>query len=55
MWYDRICAYLQMIRLKEGKAKNKGNVIRFAVRTKIQDPDKLTMEELRDGLHYCQI
>ena len=55
MWYDQIQAYLQLIQLKEGKAKNRGNAIRFAVRTKIQNPDKLTMEELRDGLHYCRI
>ena len=55
MWYDRIHAYLQLIRLKEGKAKNKGNVIRFTVRTKIQDPSKLTMEEPCDGLRYCRI
>ena len=53
MWYDRIHAYLHMIRLREGKAKNVGNVIRFALRTSIQNPNKLTMEELRDGLRYC--
>ena len=53
MWYDRIHAYLQLVRLKERKAKNRGNIIRFAVHTKIQDPDKLTMEELHDGLRYC--
>ena len=55
MWYNRIHAYLQLIRLKEQKAKNIGNVIRFAVRTNIQNPNKLTMEELKDGLGYCQI
>ena len=55
MWYNRIHAYLQLIRLKEGKAKNVGNVIRFAVRTNIQSPEKLTMEELKDGLRYCRI
>jgi hypothetical protein len=30
MWYDRIHAYLQLIRLKEGDAKNRGNILRFA-------------------------
>jgi hypothetical protein len=55
MWYDRIHAYLQLIRLKEGKAKNSGNILRFATRTNIQTPDKLTMEELKDGLRYCRI
>ena len=47
MWYDGIHAYLQLIQLKEGKAKNIGNVIRFAVCTNIQNPNKLTMKELR--------
>jgi hypothetical protein len=55
MWYDRIHAYLQLIRLKEGKAKNVGNVTSFAVRTNIQTPAKLTMEGLKNGLRYCQI
>ncbi len=55
MWYDRIHAYLQMIRFKEEKAKNIGDVICFAVRTNIQTPDKLSMEELKYGLRHCQI
>jgi hypothetical protein len=55
MWYDRIHAYLQLIQMMEGKIKNVGNIIRFAVCTNIQYPDKLTMEELKDGLIYCQI
>ncbi len=29
MWYDRIHAYLQLIRMKEEKAKNIGNILRF--------------------------
>ena len=32
MWYDCIHAYLQLIRLQEGKAKNAGNILRFARR-----------------------
>jgi hypothetical protein len=55
MWYDRIHAYLQLIRMKEGKTKNNGNVICFAARTHIQDPGNLTMEELKDGLWFCRI
>jgi len=35
MWYDRIHAYLQLIGMKEGKAKNVGNVISFAIQTNI--------------------
>ncbi len=30
MWYDQIHAYLQLIQLKEGKAKNMGNILSFA-------------------------
>jgi hypothetical protein len=54
MWYERIHSYLQLIQMKEGKPKNIGNIKRFTARTNIQDPDKLTMEELKDGLRYCQ-
>jgi hypothetical protein len=41
--------------LKEGKAKNIGNVICFTIQTNIQTPDELSMEELKEGLIYCQI
>ncbi len=27
MWYDRIHAYLQLIRMKEGKMHNMGNIL----------------------------
>ncbi len=30
MWYDCIHAYLQLIRLKEGNAKNISNILRLA-------------------------
>ncbi len=30
MWYDRIHAYLQLIRMKEGKTSNTGNILQFA-------------------------
>jgi hypothetical protein len=55
MWYDRIHAYLQLIRLKEGKASNASNIVRFAKRTHIERPAELTMEELEDGLQFCRI
>ncbi len=42
-WYDRIHAYVQLIRMKEGKTKNNGNIVRFVARTHIQDPGNLTM------------
>ncbi len=55
MWYDRIHAYLQLIRMKEGKTKNNGNAICFVVRTHIQDQGNLNLEELKDGLRFCRI
>jgi hypothetical protein len=55
MWYDRIHAYLQLIRLKEGKASNASNILRVAKRTHIERPAELTMEELEDGLQFCRI
>ena len=55
MWYDRIHAYLQLIRLKEGKASNASNIVRFAKRTNIDRPTELSMEELEDGLQFCRI
>ncbi len=54
MWYDRIHTYLQLIRLKEGKALNASNIVRFAKWThSIERPAELTMEELQDGLQFC--
>ena len=44
-----------MIQLKEGKAKNVGNILRFARRQHINQPDKLTMDELKDGLQLARI
>jgi hypothetical protein len=48
-------AYLELIRMKEGKASNAGNIVRFAKRKHIKRPEELTMEELKDGLQFCQI
>jgi hypothetical protein len=55
MWYDRIHTYLQLIRIKEGKMKNTGNILRFACRQHINTPEELTLEELKDGLQFAQI
>jgi len=41
--------------LKEGKASNASNIVRFAKRTHIERPAELTMEELDDGLQFCRI
>jgi len=53
MWYDRIRAYLQLIRLKEGKVSNTSNIV--AKTTNIDRPAELSMEELEDGLQFCRI
>ncbi len=55
MWDDRIHAYLQLIRMQEGKAKNAGNILRFAQRQHIPNPEQLTMDELKDGLQLARI
>jgi hypothetical protein len=55
MWYNRIHAYLQLIRLKEGKTNNMGNILQFAQRQHINNPEGLTMEELQDGLQFARI
>ncbi len=55
MWYNRIHAYLQLIRLREGKVSNAGNINRFTKQKHIKQPEELTMEELKDGLQFCRI
>jgi hypothetical protein len=49
MWYDRIHAYLQLIRMKEGKTRNTGNILRFARKQHIENPAELSLEELKDS------
>jgi hypothetical protein len=41
--------------MKEGKASNAGNIVRFAKRKHIRQPEELTTKELKDGLQFCQI
>jgi hypothetical protein len=55
MWYNRIHAYLQLIRMKEGKTNNNGNVLCFARQQHVNKPEELTMEELQDGLQFARI
>jgi hypothetical protein len=55
MWYDRIYAYLQLICLQEGKAKNVGKILRFARQQHIPHPEQLTMDELKDELQLACI
>jgi hypothetical protein len=47
--------YLQQSRLKEGKASNAGNIVRFAKRKHIKRPEELTMKELKNGLQFFRI
>ncbi len=55
MWYDRIHAYLQLIRMKEGKTNNTANILCFARRQHINNLKGLTMEELKDKVQYSRI
>ncbi len=55
MWYDHIRAYLQLIRMKEGNAKNICNILRFARQQHIKQHEQLTMDKLKDGLQLACI
>jgi hypothetical protein len=55
IWYDRIHACQQLIRMKEKNAKNIGNILRFARQQNIEHPEQLTMEELKDGIQVVRI
>ncbi len=55
MWYNQIHAYLQLVRLQEDKAKNVGNILRFAKRQHNAHPERLLMDELKDGLQFARI
>jgi hypothetical protein len=55
MWYDRIHAYLQLIRMKDGKTNNTRNILRFARQQHISKPEELMMEELQDRLQFAWV
>jgi hypothetical protein len=55
MWYDRIHAYLQLIRMKDDKTRNTGNILRFARKQYIENPEELSLEELKDSLRFARI
>ena len=55
MWYDRIHVYLQLIRLKEGKTKKVRNIFKLARKHNILHPERLSREELEDGLQLATI
>jgi hypothetical protein len=41
--------------MKEGNAKNIDNILRFAQRQHIEQPEQLMMDELKDGLQLVRI
>ncbi len=41
--------------MKEGKTKNTANILRFARNQHIEEPETLSLEELKDGLQYKRI
>jgi hypothetical protein len=51
--YDIIHAYLQLIRLKEGKAQNIGNIMKFSKH--IEKLEELTLDKLKDRLQLARI
>jgi hypothetical protein len=55
MWYDRIHAYIQLIRMKEGKTKNTANILMFACWQHIKAPEEITLNKLKDGLQFARI
>jgi hypothetical protein len=48
-------AYLQLIRMKERKMSNTGNILCFARWQHINNPEGLMIEELQDGLQFTRI
>ena len=56
-WYDRIHAYMNLLKLKEGTKKymNKGNPRRRARKGNIKNPAGLSVEQIQDGLRCCRI
>ena len=55
LWYDRIHAYRQLIRLQEGETNNGRNIYRFASQNNIEKSEQLSREELEDGLQLARI
>ena len=54
MWYVLIHAYLQLIRLSDGKTNKARNIYRFARKNHIEHPERLTREELEEGLQFAR-
>ena len=56
-WYDKIRAYISLVRLKEGNHPNmnQANTYRFTKRKDIEKPRALSLQELEDGQQFCCI
>ena len=55
-WYDRIHAYLALIKLLENsKNRNPENTFRFARRKGIDNPKSLSLKEIKEGLRFCRL
>jgi hypothetical protein len=52
VWLWRINAYLQLIQMRESQVKSVCNILWFARRRHIKQPDQLTMDDLKDGLEF---
>ena len=55
--YDRIHAYMDLLKLKQGTHRNmnRGNARRNAKRRNISTPRDLSVEEIQDALRYCKL
>ena len=55
-WYDRIHAYLALIKLLENSTnRNLENTFRFARRKGIDNLESLLLKEIKAGLQFCRL
>ena len=55
-WYDRIHAYLALIKLLEDSTnRNADNTFRFARRKGIENPKSLSLRDIKQGLQFCRM
>ena len=56
-WYNKIHAYLALIRLKEGNhpIMNQANTYHFENRKDLKKPRVLSLQKLKDSLQICRI
>ncbi len=54
LWDERMKAWKSLIRLKQGKAINASNVVRKAVKARIDNPRQLSLEQAQEGYAYAR-